>query len=249
MLSISAARRVTAGARATRGGRVGGVGVSVGRGAGAPALLLRSQHHQLMMNNLTIPSSFYSTERILSLRNKEKKEVLPKTLYTPQHETENCGVGLVASLKSVASRKVVEDADEMLIRMSHRGGVGCCPASGDGAGEYRLESSCLDCDRFTCSLFQRLISLFVMYLRRLHHASPYNIGLARNAIRHARCLHASQGQGGTRQNPSSPGRICRGKYLLPSRKSRGIERLQGYSGEIDETTWFRGIGMAPSARG
>jgi hypothetical protein len=137
MLSISAARRVTAGARATRGGRVGGVGVGVGRGAGAPALLLRSQHHQLMMNkSIAIPSSFYSTERILSLRNKEKKEVLPKTLYTPQHETENCGVGLVASLKSVASRKVVEDADEMLIRMSHRGGVGCCPASGDGAGEY-----------------------------------------------------------------------------------------------------------------
>ena len=45
-------------------------------------------------------------------------------------------MGLVASLKSVASRKVVEDADEMLIRMSHRGGVGCCPASGDGAGEF-----------------------------------------------------------------------------------------------------------------
>lgn len=44
-------------------------------------------------------------------------------------------MGLVASLKSVASRKVVEDADEMLIRMSHRGGVGCCPASGDGAGK------------------------------------------------------------------------------------------------------------------
>lgn len=43
---------------------------------------------------------------------------------------------MVASLKSVASRKVVMDANEMLVRMSHRGGVGCCPASGDGAGEY-----------------------------------------------------------------------------------------------------------------
>lgn len=59
-------------------------------------------------------------------------------MYDPSRETENCGVGLVASLKSVASRKVVEDADEMLIRMSHRGGVGCCPASGDGAGELYL---------------------------------------------------------------------------------------------------------------
>jgi len=64
----------------------------------------------------------------------KKGQPLPKTVYDASRETENCGVGLVASLKSIASRKVVEDADEMLIRMSHRGGVGCCPASGDGAG-------------------------------------------------------------------------------------------------------------------
>ena len=87
-----------------------------------------------------IPALFYSTERVLSLRTGKKinNEPLPKTVYDPTRETENCGVGLVASLKSVASRKVVEDADEMLIRMSHRGGVGCCPASGDGAGEFQL---------------------------------------------------------------------------------------------------------------
>mmetsp|Transcript_9607 Transcript_9607/g.19340 ORF Transcript_9607/g.19340 Transcript_9607/m.19340 type:complete len:1602 (+) Transcript_9607:111-4916(+) len=82
-----------------------------------------------------IPALFYTTERVLNLRSgKKENEALPKTVYDPSRETENCGVGLVASLKSVASRKVVEDADEMLIRMSHRGGVGCCPASGDGAG-------------------------------------------------------------------------------------------------------------------
>ena len=61
---------------------------------------------------------------------------LPSTLYDASLERENCGVGMVASLKSVASRKVVMDANEMLVRMSHRGGVGCCPASGDGAGEF-----------------------------------------------------------------------------------------------------------------
>lgn len=84
-----------------------------------------------------IPSVFYSTEKILSLRtNNSDTTKHPKTIYDPSRETENCGVGLVASLKSVASRKVVEDADEMLIRMSHRGGVGCCPASGDGAGKF-----------------------------------------------------------------------------------------------------------------
>jgi hypothetical protein len=90
-----------------------------------------------------IPALFYSTERVLSLRTgKDTKNgtSLPKTVYDPSRETENCGVGLVASLKSVASRKVVEDADEMLIRMSHRGGVGCCPASGDGAGKLLITS-------------------------------------------------------------------------------------------------------------
>ena len=55
-------------------------------------------------------------------------------MYSPSRETENCGVGLVASLKKSPSRRVVSDADDMLRRMSHRGGCGCDPASGDGAG-------------------------------------------------------------------------------------------------------------------
>ena len=93
-----------------------------------------------------IPSVFYSTEKILSLRtNNSDSATHPKTIYDPSRETENCGVGLVASLKSVASRKVVEDADEMLIRMSHRGGVGCCPASGDGAGKFLYMFSYCNC--------------------------------------------------------------------------------------------------------
>jgi hypothetical protein len=76
--------------------------------------------------------AYYTTERILQIRSGNDKL---KTLYDANRETENCGVGLVASLKSVASRKVVEDADEMLVRMAHRGGCGCDPASGDGAGK------------------------------------------------------------------------------------------------------------------
>jgi Glutamine amidotransferases class-II len=72
----------------------------------------------------------YTTERVVELRSGRK---IP-TLYDGTRETENCGVGLVASLKSIASRRVVEDADEMLVRMAHRGGCGCDPASGDGAG-------------------------------------------------------------------------------------------------------------------
>lgn len=82
----------------------------------------------------------YTTERVVELRSGKKGDKLPKTVYDAKYETENCGVGLVASLKSTPSRKVVEDADEMLVRMSHRGGCGCDPASGDGAGEYDSES-------------------------------------------------------------------------------------------------------------
>jgi hypothetical protein len=83
-----------------------------------------------------VPSASYTTERVLQLRSGRAAGEQPRTLYDPTRETENCGVGLVASLKSIASRKVVEDADEMLVRMSHRGGCGCDPASGDGAGTY-----------------------------------------------------------------------------------------------------------------
>lgn len=59
-------------------------------------------------------------------------------LYDKALEKDSCGVGLVASLKKIASRSVVEDANQMLVRMSHRGGCGCEPNSGDGAGMYSL---------------------------------------------------------------------------------------------------------------
>lgn len=87
-------------------------------------------------------SRWYTTEKVLQHRLKKSiataeaaSSRLPATLYDATQERENCGVGMVASLKSVASRNVVMDANEMLVRMSHRGGVGCCPASGDGAGK------------------------------------------------------------------------------------------------------------------
>jgi Glutamine amidotransferases class-II len=88
---------------------------------------------------------FYTTERVVELRS-GKKTPIP-TLYNAQHETENCGVGLIASLKSVPSRKIVEQADEMLVRMAHRGGCGCDPASGDGSGTLDLVGFGLACYR------------------------------------------------------------------------------------------------------
>jgi len=71
-------------------------------------------------------------------------------LYDPTNEKENCGVGLIASLKSTPSRHVVEVADEMLVRMAHRGGCGSDPSSGDGAGK------CIDCSVLTVESRKRL---------------------------------------------------------------------------------------------
>lgn len=112
------------------------------RGGGLPrrTTLRKKNNAAVRLTPLTshrgiLQSMFYTTERVVEYRSGLKKEEQRPTLYRPENETENCGVGLVASLKSVPSRKVVEQADEMLVRMSHRGGCGCDPASGDGAGK------------------------------------------------------------------------------------------------------------------
>ena len=55
-------------------------------------------------------------------------------LYDAAKELDSCGVGMVAHLKGKPSHEIVRDANTMLVRMAHRGGCGCDPASGDGAG-------------------------------------------------------------------------------------------------------------------
>eukprot|EP00516_Mucochytrium_quahogii_P006102 CAMPEP_0203754516 /NCGR_PEP_ID=MMETSP0098-20131031/8107_1 /ASSEMBLY_ACC=CAM_ASM_000208 /TAXON_ID=96639 /ORGANISM=" , Strain NY0313808BC1" /LENGTH=1547 /DNA_ID=CAMNT_0050645575 /DNA_START=283 /DNA_END=4922 /DNA_ORIENTATION=- len=55
-------------------------------------------------------------------------------LYDPALEKDSCGVGMVANLKGRVSHRIVTDANEMLARMSHRGGCGAEPNTGDGAG-------------------------------------------------------------------------------------------------------------------
>ncbi len=55
-------------------------------------------------------------------------------LYRPEFEHDSCGIGFVAKLRGAASHKVVQDALLMLQNMEHRGGCGCEPDSGDGAG-------------------------------------------------------------------------------------------------------------------
>jgi len=55
-------------------------------------------------------------------------------LYDPANEKDSCGVGFVANLKGVPSHQNVLDALQMLVNMEHRGGCGCEPNTGDGAG-------------------------------------------------------------------------------------------------------------------
>ncbi len=55
-------------------------------------------------------------------------------LYDPAFEHDACGVGFVAHIKGVRSRSIIDDADEMLRRMTHRGACGCEENTGDGAG-------------------------------------------------------------------------------------------------------------------
>jgi glutamate synthase (NADPH/NADH) large chain len=55
-------------------------------------------------------------------------------LYVPEMEHDACGIGFVAHLKNRKSHAIVTQALDMLARMEHRGGQGCDPCSGDGAG-------------------------------------------------------------------------------------------------------------------
>ncbi len=55
-------------------------------------------------------------------------------LYVPEMEHDACGIGFVAHLKNRKSHAIVIQALDMLARMEHRGGQGCDPCSGDGAG-------------------------------------------------------------------------------------------------------------------
>ncbi|AHC14828.1 glutamate synthase large subunit [Salinispira pacifica] len=55
-------------------------------------------------------------------------------LYDPAFEHDACGVGFIAHIKGDASHSIVKDAEEILIRMTHRGAVGAEKNTGDGAG-------------------------------------------------------------------------------------------------------------------
>ena len=55
-------------------------------------------------------------------------------LYDPASEHDSCGVGFVAHMKGERSHQMILDGDQILRNMDHRGGCGCEPNTGDGAG-------------------------------------------------------------------------------------------------------------------
>ena len=63
-------------------------------------------------------------------------EVRPRKqgLYDPEFEKDSCGVGLVANIKGIPSREIMDDAYIINSRMDHRGGCGFEENTGDGAG-------------------------------------------------------------------------------------------------------------------
>uniref|UniRef100_A0A0K0EY34 glutamate synthase (ferredoxin) n=1 Tax=Strongyloides venezuelensis TaxID=75913 RepID=A0A0K0EY34_STRVS len=61
-------------------------------------------------------------------------EVANTTLWNPQLERDNCGVGFVASIKHESNHNILKEGRTMLERMAHRGACACDNDSGDGAG-------------------------------------------------------------------------------------------------------------------
>ena len=66
----------------------------------------------------------------MALRQRPKKQ----GLYDPAWEHDSCGVGFIAHCRGQASHSIMEQAGEILIRMTHRGAVGAEKNTGDGAG-------------------------------------------------------------------------------------------------------------------
>ncbi|MBC7765873.1 MAG: glutamate synthase subunit alpha, partial [Hyphomonadaceae bacterium] len=55
-------------------------------------------------------------------------------LYDPQFEHDACGIGCVVNIKGKQAHETVRQALTILMNLTHRGGVGCEPNTGDGAG-------------------------------------------------------------------------------------------------------------------
>ena len=88
----------------------------------------------------TAPGSDTSFDTLSTARGSDTTNMVKATsplkqgLYDPQYEHDSCGLGFVVDVKGRRSRKIVEQACEVLLNLEHRGACGCEPNTGDGAG-------------------------------------------------------------------------------------------------------------------
>lgn len=74
---------------------------------------------------ITLPSTRFAKPRV-DLRCYGHSEIPPsRGLFNPENDKDSCGVGFIGELTKRPSRRCVEDAIEMLRRMTHRGACGC----------------------------------------------------------------------------------------------------------------------------
>jgi glutamate synthase (ferredoxin) len=64
----------------------------------------------------------------------KRKPQSERGLYQPSFEHDACGIGMLVDIKGRASHQLVTDAVDILKALTHRGGVGYEPLTGDGAG-------------------------------------------------------------------------------------------------------------------
>ena len=62
------------------------------------------------------------------------RELAQYGLYSPHHEHDSCGVGVVANIKGGQSHEIITESLQVLVNLGHRGACGCDPETGDGAG-------------------------------------------------------------------------------------------------------------------
>ncbi len=67
-------------------------------------------------------------------KNMEQEYHQQRTMYEPFFEHDACGVGFIVNIDGKKSHKVIKDALQILVNLTHRGACGCDPETGDGCG-------------------------------------------------------------------------------------------------------------------
>ena len=63
-----------------------------------------------------------------------QRDAAERGLYSPAHEHDSCGVGMVANIRGARSHTIIQQGIEVLISLEHRGAECCDPDTGDGSG-------------------------------------------------------------------------------------------------------------------